>query len=303
MDEPDAGAPQPGAPVAVFVADDPRACEERAFVLTAVGIPYLIARAPAGHVLLVDPGHAAQAREHLVRYAAERHTPSSPPQAAPPPGHPLAWLGSLAYALALLAVGIALGGGIGPLDAYPRGVADAELIRQGQWWRAVTALTLHVDAPHLVANLAADAWFGYLAGRRLGPGRAWLLIVCAASMANIIEALAGPVPHRSVGASTAVFAALGLLAAHAWRERYPLRARWAVRWAPLVGGVLLLGWLGTEGEHTDVMAHVLGFGCGILAGLVVARAAVARVLARVPQRLAAALAIALPAVAWGLALR
>lgn len=298
MDEPGVGTPDSEAPIAVFVADDLRACEERAFVLTAVGIPHLVALAPAGHALLVDPARAAEAREHLVRYAAERRAPPPSPLPVPRPGHPFAWLGSLVYALVLFATGLAIGAGIGPLDAYPRGVADAELIRQGEWWRALTALTLHVDAPHLVANLVAGAWFGYLAGRRLGPGTAWLLTLLAAATANGIEAQFGPVPHRSVGASTAVFAALGLLAAHAWRERYPLRARWVVRWAPLVGGVLLLGWLGTEGENTDVMAHVLGFGCGTLAGLVVARATVARALARVPQGLAGAAALALLGLAW-----
>jgi len=119
----------------------------------------------------------------------------------------------------LLAVGLSIGAGIDPLDAYLRGVADAELIRHGEWWRAVTALTPHIDAPHLVANLAAGAWFGYLAGRRLGPGSAWFLAVLTTAAANGLEALFGPVPRRSVGASTAVFAVLGLLAAHAWRER------------------------------------------------------------------------------------
>ncbi|MGE0582702.1 MAG: rhomboid family intramembrane serine protease [Steroidobacteraceae bacterium] len=291
------------APVAVFVSDDPRACEERAFVLTAVGIPYLVALAPAGHALFVDPARAQEAREHLARYAAERRVPPAPPPVDRKPGHPLAWLGSAAYALVLLAIGLAIGAGVGPLDAYARGVADAGLIRQGEGWRAVTALTLHTDAAHLVANLAAGAWFGYLVGRRLGPGSAWLLVVLAAAAANAIEALFGPVPHRSVGASTAVFAALGLLAAHAWREQYPRRARWAVRWGPLVGGVLLLGWLGSEGEHTDVMAHVLGFGCGIVAGLAVARPVVARALARVPQGWAGAAALAVVAVAWMFALR
>lgn len=295
--------PEPEAPVAVFVADDPRACEERAFVLTAVGIPHLIALAPAGHVLLVDPARADAARDHLARYAAERRMPPAAPVPARRPGHPLAWVGSAAYVFVLLAVTFAIGSGIGPLDAYARGVADAELIRLGEWWRAITALTLHVDAPHLVANLAAGIWFGFLVGRRLGPGIAWTLIVLMAAAANLIEGLYGPVPHRSVGASTAVFAALGLLAAHAWREHYPLRARWAVRWAPLVGGVLLLGWLGTEGENTDVIAHVLGFGCGIVAGLVVARAAVERALARVPQLVAGAAAVGVVAVGWGFALR
>ncbi|MBV6425049.1 MAG: hypothetical protein NAOJABEB_02863 [Steroidobacteraceae bacterium] len=288
-------------PVAVFVADDLRACEERAFVLTAVGIPHFIAFAPAGHALFVDADRAADAREHLARYAAERRAP--PPAALPSrPGHPSAWLGSACYVLALVAVTFAIGGGFGPLDAYARGIADAALIRSGEWWRAVTALTLHVDAPHLVANLVAGSWFGYLAGRRLGPGHAWAATVAMATAANLLEGYLGPVPHRSVGASTAVFAALGLIAAHAWRERYPLRARWAVRWAPLVGGVLLLGWLGTEGEHTDVIAHILGFSCGAAAGLVIARPAVERVLARVPQGVTGAAAFALLVLAWGVAL-
>jgi len=299
MDEP--GAPHGEAPVAVFVADDFVACNERAFVLTAVGIPFLIARAPAGHALLVDPAQAQAAREHLARYAAERLVV----RAAPPPrrrAHPLAWFGSLLYVVVLLAVTLAVGAGLGPLDTYARGVADAGLIRTGEWWRTITALTLHVDAPHLVANLGGGVWFSYLAGRRLGPGTAWALIVLAAAAANLIQGLFGPVPYRSVGASTAVFAALGLLAAHSWREHFPLRARWAVRWAPLVGGVLLLGWLGSSGEDTNVMAHILGFACGAAAGLVIARSRVEAALARVPQRVGGAIAIGLVVLAWYFAL-
>lgn len=292
------------APVAVFVADDVAACNERAFVLTAVGIPYLIARAPAGHALLVDPAQAGLAREHLTRYAAERlaasHVASPPP---PRVAHPLAWFGSLMYVVVLLAVTFAIGSGLGPLDAYARGIADTGLIRAGEWWRAVTALTLHVDPPHLVANLGGGIWFGYLAGRRLGPGTAWALIVLTATAANLIQGWLGPVPYRSVGASTAVFAALGLLAAHSWREIYPLRARWAVRWAPLVGGVLLLGWLGTSGEDTNIMAHVLGFACGAVAGLAIARTRVEQALARMPQWVGGAIAISMVVVAWGVALR
>jgi len=296
------GAPHGEAPVAVFVADDFAACNERAFVLTAVGIPFLIARAPAGHALLVDPAQAQLAREHLARYAAERL--AAPRIAAPRrPGHPLAWLGSVIYVAVLLAVTIAIGAGLGPLDAYARGVADTALIRAGEWWRAATALTLHVDAPHLVANLGGGIWFGYLAGRRLGPGTAWALVAIAAIAANLVQGAFGPVPYRSVGASTAVFAALGLLAAHSWREQFPLRTRWAVRWAPLVGGVLLLGWLGTSGEDTNVMAHVLGFACGIATGLLAGRAAIDRALARVPQWVGGVIAVGVVGVGWLLALR
>ena len=40
----------------------------------------------------------------------------------------------------------------------------------GEWWRAVTALTLHVELDHLGGNLAFGAFFGYFIGRYSGTG-------------------------------------------------------------------------------------------------------------------------------------
>ena len=118
----------------------------------------------------------------------------------------------------------------------------------------------------------------------------------------MLEAVLGPATHQSVGASTAVFTALGLMAAHSWRTRLPLRLSWARRWAPLVAGAVLLGWLGTAGEGTDVVAHVMGFIVGCLFGATAGRPAVARILDRVPQSLAGTIALASLAVAWAFAL-
>src|SRR5205823_956066 len=82
---------------------------------------------------------------------------------------------------------------------------DAARVQRGEWWRAWTALTLHLDGPHLAANLGAGVWFGYLAGRQMGVGTAWLLTVTGAALANLLEGLTGPPEHQAVGASTAVF--------------------------------------------------------------------------------------------------
>jgi len=38
--------------------------------------------------------------------------------------------------------------------------------------------------------------------------------------------------------------------------------RWALRWAPLVGGVVLLAWFGTGDQKTDIVAHLTGFLAG-----------------------------------------
>ena len=161
--------------------------------------------------------------------------------------------------------------------------STAARVQSGQWWRLWTALTLHVSAEHLFANLAGGVWFGILAARQLGVGTAWFLIVTGAALANGLEAQWAPPGYRSVGASTAVFTALGLMAAHSWQIRFPLRQSWAKRWAPLVAGTVLLGWLGTAGEGTDIVAHLLGFTVGGLLGGHGRICSVERALQRVPQ--------------------
>ncbi|MBS0388492.1 MAG: rhomboid family intramembrane serine protease, partial [Proteobacteria bacterium] len=140
------------------------------------------------------------------------------------------------------------------------------------------------------------------AARQLGSGMAWLLIVTGAALANLVEGMVAPASHRAVGASTAVFTALGLMAAHSWRTRLPLRLSWARRWAPLIAGIALLGWLGTAGERTDVFAHAMGFAVGALLGATAGRSTVEALLQRVPQWLAGALALASLAIAWACAL-
>ncbi|MGH8170380.1 MAG: rhomboid family intramembrane serine protease, partial [Steroidobacteraceae bacterium] len=241
-----------------------RDCEDRAFMLGAVGIPSTLVPRVAHFSLEVAEPDVHRALSHLAHYEAENRPPQPEPPA--PPLHPNAWAGCVGYAVWLLGVAYAISNGLVRLDAFHTGELDAARVQSGQWWRAWTALTLHLSGPHLAANLGAGIWFGYLAGRQLGVGVAWLLIVAGGGIANLLEGLFGPPWHQSVGASTAVFTALGLMSAYTWRERLRLPQRWVQRWGPLVAGIVLLGWLGTAGKHTDIMAHVLGFAIGVLLG-------------------------------------
>ncbi len=269
-------------------------------MLGAVGIASAIGLREDHYSLEVAEADAHRALSHLSQYEAEnRPLPPLPPA---PPLHPNAWVGCLGYAVWLLGVPYAVSNGLVRLDALSIGELDAARVQSGQWWRAWTALTLHLGGPHLAANLGAGIWFGYLAGRQLGAGVAWLLIVAGGGIANLLEGLFGPPWHRSVGASTAVFTALGLMSAYTWRERLRLPQRWGQRWGPLVAGVILLGWLGTAGKETDVMAHVLGFGLGVLLGATAALPAVSRRLHDVRQWPAGVAAIVIVAAAWALAL-
>jgi rhomboid protease GluP len=277
-----------------------RDCEERLLMLTAVGIGAQLAF-DGQCIIEVAPEEEQAASAQLRQYEVENRPPPPPPP--PPRLYAHAWLGCVLYAAVLTGVAYALSRGLGPLDAFDRGELDAARVQAGQWWRAWTALTLHLDAAHLVANLAAGVWFGYLASRQLGGGLAWFLTVTGGAAANLLEGLYGPPEHRAVGASTAVFAALGLMAAYSWRERLALPQRWARRWGPLIAGVALLGWTGSGGEDTDLVGHVAGFVVGTLLGAVAAVPRIQALTRRVPQWLTGLAALASIVLAWASAWR
>src|SRR3977135_2049700 len=111
----------------------------------------------------------------------------------------------------------------------------------------------------------------------------------------------GPAARQSVGGSTAVFAALGAMSAYSWRERFRLPQRWARRWGPLIAGVILLGWTGSAGEGTDLVAHLAGFVVRSPLGATVALPRFQALLERVPQWLTGAAALASLAIAWACA--
>ena len=297
--------------IEVFRAARRRDCDERAFVLAAIGISSSIHFDGLKFVLEVEAAEAARAATQLAQYEIERRP--LPPPPPPPPSYPYAWVGCIVYVVTLVAVGLMVSNGLWRLDAFDAGALNAGQVQAGQWWRAWTALTLHLDGAHLAANLAAGVWFCYLAAAQIGSGSAWLLIVTGAAGANLLEALLGPSTHLSVGASTAVFTALGLLAAHAWRLRSSYTQRWAVRWSPLVGGVVLLGWFGTGGgtgdgqdaaaaAQIDIVAHALGFIVGCVLGALAAQPTARAMLDRVPQWISGLAALGSIALAWGCAL-
>jgi len=296
-EHPALGTPQPHEVVEVFRSFWRSACEERGFVLHAVGIPSQVAWLGRAWALLVPAEHLSAASAHLEQYTHENPPRRRP--AVPEPLHGGAWLGSAGYAAVILWVAYLAGGLALNADWLDVGGLAVGATRGGEYWRAVTALTLHLDIGHLLANLGFGVVFGLLAGQLFGPGVAWATVLLAASAANLLNAFVLPDSHWSVGASTAVFATLGLLAAYSWRRRGQ-EDRWAYRWAPLVAGVILLGFTGAGGERTDVMAHLTGFAMGALAGVAHARWRVPR--GPAAQVVAALLTLLALAYAWALAL-
>ena len=154
-----------------------------------------------------------------------------------------------------------------PVDWIEIGNARSSDILSGQWWRLATALTLHVDWLHLFSNLAIGGFFVVYLCRDLGSGLSWSLLLASGMLGNLANAYVQLPSHNSVGSSTAVFAAVGILGAISLlRNRHQFNRRWLL---PVAAALSLLALLGTEGKQTDLGAHLFGFlfgfGLGLLA--------------------------------------
>jgi len=250
----------------VYRTDDYASCRERALVLKAMGIRHEIGFMGGSHILVVAATDAAAARAELDAYARER---DETPHALPAIVHRgSGWAGVWCYAATLVLVAVLEGQGWLGFDWVEAGRTDAGAIRGGEWWRAITALTLHADVSHLLGNVVVGGLFGVYVGQLLGSGLGWFSILVGGALGNLINAWIRPSSHTSIGASTAVFAALGIVAAYAWVRRKRFHGQWLKRCAPLVGGVVLLSYFGTAGARTDVGAHVAGFLAGLAIGAI-----------------------------------
>ncbi|MBC7980581.1 MAG: rhomboid family intramembrane serine protease [Armatimonadetes bacterium] len=214
---------------------------------------------------------AAKISEELEEFAAENRERKQPPISPSNwAKHPAGWLYFIAWAGLLL--GIFHWQGLDPSLADRGASSSIGLIGRGEWWRPFTALFLHADGPHIVGNLASGMVFGGMVSKSLGPLKAWTMILLAGTMGNALTSwLTYPQPFSSLGASTAVFGALGILSGIGIMEniREPVRMPWVRICAPLLAGLVLLGWLGGAAPDSgvDVFGHVFGFGSGVIAGV------------------------------------
>ena len=254
----------PRTEVTIYSSASHAQCREGTLVLEAAGIGYRLERTAGAYALTVKARDEKRALAELDAHERENQEWRAP---APPTSRKAnGWSGVLIYCVLLSAVAMLERRYAFGCDWLAAGRMQAGLVCEGEWWRTVTALTLHADGSHLVANLAFGILFGVFVGQLLGSGFAWFSILVAGACGNALNAWVQPPTHNAVGASTALFAALGLLSAYTWRRSQHTEHRWARRLAPLAGGVALLGLTGGGGEGTDVIAHLTGFFSGILLG-------------------------------------
>ena len=236
-------------------------------VLEARGVPHRRGLAGAKVALYAPPEALFLAEEELRAYESENRL--WPPPGAPTPeaaGNGWRAFGvvvalGLFHDLTVQPAGRVLGIDVAWREA---GTLHAAKVLRGEWWRTLTALTLHADALHLAGNMLLGGILLAQLGRQLGVGLATLLVLVAGSLGNLTNAWVREPGHRSLGASTAVFGALGILVARsAWATPRRDWRRWVV---PLGAGGGLIAFTGVGDASTDYLAHLFGFAWGLVVG-------------------------------------
>lgn len=239
--------------------------EEWALVLEAEGLSPEIRHLGGEFVLFVPSDNAHRAVMALWAYESENRPETAPSE------HDWSGLGpfftSIAIAGAILIFFVVSVLTEPTFHWYERGSASAEQILHGEFWRIVTALTLHADFAHASSNSIAAIFFFTAVGTMLGPGLGAALILAAGAVGNFLNALLHGSSHVSVGASTAIFGAVGLLGGIGFSRRRRRRLRGRQAWVPLVASGALLAMIGTGGQRVDLWAHLLGLLMGGLAGI------------------------------------
>ena len=287
--------------IVVFEAAQAGPCSDRALVLQSQGIKSEVVVNDGHYQLLVPEDDLGSARIELLAYQQE-NADWQPRRQTVKYDYQNPWPGIVGFVALMLFIPWAAGVGLEALNWYGAGKVDAGLVRDGQWWRTITALTLHADIAHLSSNLVFGVVFGFFAGQYLGSGVAWLSILMAGATGNWLNSYLQSASHTSVGASTAIFGALGLVAAFSWKRKLYPQDRWAYRIGPIIGGIALLAYTGTGGERTDVGAHLTGFVSGILIGTLFALWPYLLPRRGAVQWLAGASALALVGLSWFTAL-
>ncbi len=251
--------------IPIRLAATRRIADEWALVLVSQGLLSSVRKTDDGHVLCVPRDQADRAVATLASYDLE-----NPPRTRDPDENAGAsQLGAASLVSAALLAFFLVTGARDPASVwFESGSADAARILADEPWRAITALTLHADIGHVFSNAVVGAFFFAAVFRALGPGLGLLLVVLAGAGGNFANALAHVSHHVSVGASTSVFGAVGILAGLAVARRRRFGARGNRVFVPIAAGLGLLAMIGTGSAPVDLWAHFFGLVFGTALGLV-----------------------------------
>jgi rhomboid protease GluP len=233
-------ADQHQGPVRVRLTADGELAKAYVLTLTAMDMRAMLASEQGAYAVYVAPEDELRATWELDQYDSENATGAAAgKQARARPAFVVSFsTTALAYAAVLLFFfGAARRGSFGTDWAGEGAMVAHHVTSDFELWRTVTALTLHLDFGHIASNLVFGVIFVWLLAKETGPGIAWASTLLAGAAGNWLNALWQAPVHTSIGASTAVF-----------------------------GAVMLMAFLGFGEGNTDIGAHIGGFLAGLAGG-------------------------------------
>lgn len=164
----------------------------------------------------------------------------------------------------LFFVGMMITGGASIQNLVNWGAKYGPFIADGQYWRLVLPMFLHVGFFHLLMNLFGLVIFGSMVERTFGSRNFAVIYLAAGVMGNVVSFVAGP--NVGVGASGAVFGIIGAFGMYLLLNRRLLGqvGRQQLTSVAVIVGINIVFGLSTTG--IDNAAH---FG-GLIAGGLVA---------------------------------
>jgi len=154
-------------------------------------------------------------------------------------------------------------------DLKSKGIMNSALVLKGEWFRLFTAVSLHADLAHLLANLTTGTLILGFAMAIYGPGTAILLAFLGGAAGNLAGYHIYSSHHLGLGASGMVCAGLGLLSSnmveHARHQPHFIQSMGR----SILGGCAIFMLIGLS-EKSDLIAHLFGYLAGLLGGIIYA---------------------------------
>ena len=161
-----------------------------------------------------------------------------------------------------------LTGGTGTQNLIDWGAKYGRYIAEGEYWRLVLPMFLHVSFFHMLTNLFGLVIFGSMVERIFGTWNFVVIYLMAGILGNVVSFLAGP--NLGVGASGAVFGILGAFGVYLLLNRR-LLSQMGRQQLTTIGVIVAINVvLGLSISGIDNAAHFGGLLAGGLVALLIA---------------------------------
>jgi membrane associated rhomboid family serine protease len=154
--------------------------------------------------------------------------------------------------------------GPSPQKLVDLGGAFPPFIANGQWWRLLTPMLLHIGILHIALNMYALYLFGPQVERDFGKVALVAIYLVAVFAGNVAEYAFGPVISVGGGASGGIFGLLGAFLAYYYRRRHTAVGRFNVQWVWQL--LILNAVLSFAIAGIGYLAHLGGFVAGVALG-------------------------------------